>query len=294
VPQIATAINTPLLVSGWSLLVLGHPDPCLVQFFLEGISHGFRIGFVPQKKSLRSARKNMDSAQEHPAVVHEYLAKEISSGRVIGPFPPTAVPMVHISRFGVIPKGHQPGKWRLIVDLSHPKSRSVNDGIPKSLCSLKYITVDDAIQEILQLGQGAHLAKVDIKSAFRLLPVHPADRHLLAMQWDRGVYIDTCLPLGLRSAPKLFDTMAELLAWILKQRAVTFLIHYLDDFLTVGPPAAPTCQRNLETIVSVCQLLGVPLALEKVEGPSTSLTFLGILLDTQKMEARLPPEKLET
>jgi len=190
--------------------------------------------------------------------------------------------MVHISHFGVILKGHQPWKWRLIVDFCHPRSRSINDGIPKSLCSLKYITVDNAIQEILQLGQGAFLAKVDIKSTFRLLPVHPADRHLLAMQWDWREYLDTCLPFGLRSAPKLFDTLAELLVWILKQRAVTFLIHYLDDFLTVGPPTALTCQRNLETIVSVGQLLGVPLTLEKVEGPSTALIFFGILLDTQK------------
>jgi len=48
------------------------------------------------------------------------------------------------------------------------------------------MTVDNVIQEILQLGQGAHVAKVDIKSAFHLLPVHPADRHLLALQWDWG------------------------------------------------------------------------------------------------------------
>ena len=75
-PQTATAINTPLSVSRWSLLLLVHPDPCLVQFFLEGISRGFRIGFVPQEKSLRSVRKNMDSAQEHPAVVQKYLAKK--------------------------------------------------------------------------------------------------------------------------------------------------------------------------------------------------------------------------
>ena len=133
---------------------------------------------------------------------------------------------------------------------------------------------------------------MDIKSAFRLSFAHPADTHLLALQRDRGVYIDTCLPFGLRSVPSCL-TLAELLVWILKQRDITFLIQYLDDFLMVSPPAAPICQRNLETIVVVCQLTGVPLALETVEGPSTSLTFLGILLDAQKMEAHLPPEKLQ-
>ena len=72
-------------------------------------------------------------------------------GRVVGLFPTSALPEVHISRFRVIPKNHQPDKWRLIVDLSHPSGHSVNDGIPKKLCGLKYITVDDAVNHILEL-----------------------------------------------------------------------------------------------------------------------------------------------
>jgi len=39
-------------------------------------------------------------------------------------------------------------------------------------------------------------------------------------------------------------------------------------------------------------MLGIPLALEKVEGPSQCLTFLGITLDTKLMLARLPDDKL--
>ena len=191
----------------------------------------------------------------------------------------------------MIPKGHT-GKWRLIVDLSHPRGHSVNDGIPKSLCSLKYVTIDEAIQGILQLGRGALLAKIDIKSAFRLLPVHPADRHMLGMQWKDGAYIDTCLPFGLRSAPKLFNILSEFLAWIAKESNVSFLIHYLDDFLTMGPPSSSCCQHNLDTIIKICNYLGVPLALEKIAGPSTTLPFLGIELDTIKLEARLPEDKL--
>ena len=149
-------------------------------------------------------------------------------------FPPQAVPQVHVSQFGVIPKG-QAGKWRLIVDLSHPKGYSVNDGISKPLCSLKYITIDDAIKEIVRLGQGTLLTKIDVKNAFRILPVHPADRYMLCMQWNGEVFIDTCLPFGLRSAPKLFNILADLLEWIAKTCNVTFLVHHLDDFLTIGP-----------------------------------------------------------
>ena len=233
----------------------------------------------------------MEGAREHPDIDNDYLSTEISLGRVAGPFPPRAIPQVHISRFGVIPKG-QTGKWRLIVDLSHPKGQSVNDGIPKALCSLKYVTIDEANKEIVKLGRGALLAIIDIKTAFCLLPVHLDDRHMLGMLWNGGVYIDTCLPFGLRSAPKLFNIVAEFLAWIAQQNNVSFLIHYLDDFLTIGPPLFSVCQHNLDTIISIYNYLGVPLALEKVEGPSTALPFLGIVLDTKKMEARLPEDKL--
>ena len=39
-------------------------------------------------------------------------------------------------------------------------------------------------------------------------------------------------------------------------------------------------------------MVGVPLKWSKVEGPTTELTFLGIVLDTIKGEIRLPQEKL--
>ena len=64
-----------------------------------------------------------------------YIQKELAKGRVAGPFPREIVPQAHIRRFGVIPKAN---KWRLILDLSHPKGKSVNDEIQKELCTLQY------------------------------------------------------------------------------------------------------------------------------------------------------------
>ena len=50
------------------------------------------------------------------------------------------------------------------------------------------------------------MAKVDLKSAFRMVPVHPTDWHLLGLR--DNYYIDTCLPFGLQSAPFLFNEIA--------------------------------------------------------------------------------------
>ena len=73
----------------------------------------------------------------------------------------------------------------------------MNDGIPNSLRSLSYVMVDTAMWHILNTRTGALLAKIDIKHAFRLLPVHPADCHLLAKSWKGDLLIDTHLPFGL-------------------------------------------------------------------------------------------------
>ena len=224
--------------------------------------------------------------------MEEYLAAEISQNRVAGPFTRSSITDVHINRFGAIPKGHQSNKWRLIVDLSHPVGHSVNDGISKQLCSLRYITVDTAINHIITFGPGTLLAKIDIKHTFRLLPVHPADRHVLAMHWNNNIYIDTCLPFGLRSAPKRFNILADLLSWIVEEKGVAPILHYLDDFLLLAPPSSDACLSNLNIVKDACLQFGIPLALEKLEDPSQSLTFLGIVLDTQRMEAMLPDDKL--
>ena len=109
----------------------------------------------------------MLSAEQHPEIVDCYLAKECRLGRVRGPWEATQLPDVHISKFGVIPKPHQQGEWRLIVNLSHPAGGSVNDGIEAELCSLKYPSVDDAVRKLLVKIPGTLMAKVGIESAYR-------------------------------------------------------------------------------------------------------------------------------
>ena len=123
--------------------------------------------------------------------------------------------------------------------------------------------------------------------------MHPVDHHLLGMEWRKHIYIDTCLPFGLRSAPKLFNTLADLLSWIVEQQGVSLSLHYLDEFLNMGPASSTLCQENFAIFQQVCEELGISLATEKIEGQSTCITFLGIILDTSRMEARLPDDKLQ-
>jgi len=289
VPPILASISTPLQCEAWAAELRAHPDQEYAQFIVKGIEHGFRIGFDYQNCHCVSAKSNMLSASQHPQPIETYISKELAAGRIIGPLP-ASVEGVHVSRFGIIPKPHQPGKWRLITDLSFPNGSSINDGIDPQLCSLSYTSIDDAVRTIMRLGPGT-VAKFDLESAYRMVPVYPQDCLLLGMVWKGPRYVDGALPFGLRSAPKLFTALAEALLWIMRQHEVAEAMHYLNDFLVFGAPNSQQCEIALGVSQQLCKELGVLLVLNKFEGPGTVISFLGILIDTVQGVLSLPEEK---
>ena len=165
----------------------------------------------------------------------------------------------------------------------------MNDGINPNLCSLHYTSVKDVATAAAQLGRRALLAKVNIESAYRLIPVHPGDCWLLGMTWEGRLYVDPMLPFRLRSSAKIFYAVVDALEWRLKAVGVPY---YLDDFVVLGAPGSDECPQALEKLLFTCSNLGIPLAAHKSEGPATTITFLGIVIDTLAGELRLPAEKL--
>ena len=122
----------------------------------------------------------------------------------------------------------------------------------------------------MQSGRGTQLAKMDIKSAYRIVPVHPGDRYLLAVQWAGVMFFDTRLPFGLRSAPKIFIAVADALQWSFQKQGVSWMAHYLYDFITQGPPNSDVCKRNLDIMLAPCRRLGVPVTQQSAQGKRQS------------------------
>ena len=282
--------HPPLPPERWEVYLRHHLDSVFADFIRRGLRAGFRIGAVsPTCQSRPPSRRNHRSAYENSEEVTRYIQTEVSAGRLQPP-PPEAI--THASPIGIIPKSSQPGKWRMITDLSSPRGSSVNDSIDPSLCSLKYAAIDQAIRLIRLVGKGAVLAKMDLKSAYRMVPIHPSDQPLLAVTWQGTTHVDTALPFGLRSAPKIFSAVADTLVWAMVCNGLSGALHYLDDFLGVA-----TSQQAAETSLSIalrtCQELEFPVATEKTEGPATSLVFLGIQFDTRTGSLELPQRKVD-
>lgn len=107
------------------------------------------------------------------------------------------------SPIGLVPKKDN-SKLRLIHHFSYPKGSSVNDFIPDYCSTVKYASVGDAINFINSLGRGCFMAKTDVKSPFRIIPIHPADYPLLDIRWNNLYYFDRTLAMGLSSSCAIF------------------------------------------------------------------------------------------
>lgn len=95
------------------------------------------------------------------------------------------------------------------------------------------------------MGLGASLVKVDVWSVYRMLPIYPDHRCLLGMRCKGNLFVKLpYVPFGLGSAPNLFTPVADALEWIAEPEGMQPRMHYLDDFLTVGPPGSPICVKK--------------------------------------------------
>ena len=231
-----------LPIQKWHPFLASIPDQQMAGFLERGIRYGFIIGFN-RDRPLKPASSNMLSVKERPEIVTRYIAEEVAAGRL------RPSPAAQISPIGLIPETNKPDKFRMIVDLSSPKGMSVND---KEACSFHYASVAEAARRIVACGQGALMAKLDLKSAYRMVAVHPGDSPLLGIQWDGTTYVDSALPFGLRSAPIIFSAMA---AWALFKSGVDYSQHYLDDFFFCGPRSSTSCQEALHTAIPLCSRL---------------------------------------
>ena len=128
-------IRSPLSIhlQQWVTALSGHPDRIFVDYIVEGLRHGFRVSF-DYVSQLSSADRNMPSTNTHSLVIDTYIAREVQEGRMLGPFHADRMPMLHINRMGVVPKGHTPGNWRPITDLSYPVE-GMASSLPTAPCA---------------------------------------------------------------------------------------------------------------------------------------------------------------
>ena len=283
------SLSTPIDVLSLELELSSHPDRAFVTTLIHALKYGTCIGYNGPPKSRVS--RNLISAHQHPDVISANLQKEIKLGRVAGPFPSAPLPNFQCHPVGVVPKKHS-SDWCTIYHLSYPEGDSINYYIPKDPYSLQYVQVDNAIRILKALGPGAFMSKTDLKSPFHLIRIHPSDWNLVGIYWQSQYYVYLYLPFGLRSAPYIFNHLSDALEWILKHNYGLKNVIYILNYFFVAESTRLDCFLSFSTLLKLFMSVKAPTVASKTIGPSQVIEFMGIVLDSVRMEARLPEDKL--
>ena len=243
---------------------------------------------------------NWDSAYRYGHVVHETLLADVEAGTKLGPFSSPPFSTYVGSPLGVFPRKRS-DKYRIIHDLSWPPGQSINDFISKDDSSVEYVSFDHVAQKVHTYGRGTLLSKLDLANAYKHTLVRPEDWDLLGCTWTTRdhtgsaiteYFIDVTLPFGLRSSAKLFSEVAHALKLSMLYNGATDIEQYLDDYITFGPRASSVCSNNLTIMLDTCEYIGFKVNPQKVTNPSTVIEFLGLVIDSDKMEVRASHERV--
>ena len=187
---------------------------------------------------------------------------------------------------------------RLTFHLSHPRATasSVNRYTPKELCSVKYKNLDQAIKLCMHVGRGCFVAKSDMKSAFKNLPIRPEDwcwlimkaKHLVTM--ETFYFVEKCVPFGGSISRCHFQRFSDAVEWILFYKSGDRTNNYLDDFLFAKLQGL-ACNILVKQFLSVYSEINFPVAMEKTEWASQVIVFLGMLLDSINQTVSIPIDK---
>ncbi len=253
-------LPTPLNLAEFERLLSGY-DEIKRQYVLDGLKYGFKLEYKGIVATTQC--RNHPSIMENIEAVRALIQEDLDQGRIVGPFNEPPFQHLHLSPISLRPKS-TPGKFRLIHNLSSPYNfASINSNILQEDRTVTYESISTIIQVILNLGRNTNLAKTDIKSAFRLIPVHYNDYHLLGFHFEGKLYFDRCLSMGSASSCRVFEEVATAINWILRNKfGLLNSYHYLDDFCLVEEDYYQ-CKYALETLQVVFKRLGVPIAVDK-------------------------------
>ena len=136
------------------------------------------------------------------------------------------------------------------------------------------------------------MSKTDVQSAFRIMPIHRSDYHLLGFSWEGEYYYDKAVPFGASSSCRLFEATSKALEWIaITKLGCMAVVHILDEFLFLNS-TKQGCMHDLNAFLTLCKDIGVPIAVDKTVAACTSITFMGICLNSDQMQASLPDDKM--
>ena len=129
---------------------------------------------------------------------------------------------------------------RVISDLSWLPGHSVNSGVGgdcylSTEFVLTYPSINNITNEVLKLGKGCQIFKIDISRAFYHVPIDPGDLDLLGLCWE-DYFLVRSLAFGFKHGSSMFQRLSDAVCFIMRQEGHS-IWNYIDNFLCVSLPS---------------------------------------------------------
>ena len=196
-----------------------------------------------------------------------------------------------VHALGAVPKTG--GGIRPITDCSRPLGTSVNNHCRSLLHDFSFKNIEYVVS---LLSGDEFMSVIDIKSAYRAVPIRPEHRVYQGFKWNLSgeskYYVDNRLCFGSRLGPSYFNEISTFIHSVATNMYGINIVNYLDDFLVIADELSVALESR-DRVIKLLRFLGFHVAYDKVIYPSKCVTYLGIIIDTERGELRLPDGKLE-
>ena len=195
----------------------------------------------------------------------------------------------------IVEKETSSGLYRLIQDFSYPwnnDSNGINAMVPKENKKVTYSGIDDVARMALELGAPSWAMQIDIKHAFKCLPLHPLQWQYTGFKFMGAYFVQTQTPFGTFASCLHFEKVTRLLRWIIqKQYPRAFITNYLDDFW-LNQKTKTELQNLAALFTRIIEIeIGFPISHNKTLGPAMILDFVGLTADLVNLRILLPDDK---
>lgn len=246
------------------------------EFVIDVIESGYKIPFVETPPPFYA--KNNRSSLDHPEFVKSAILDLLRKHCIAEVDTPP-----HCCNPLTVAKGK---KLRLVLDLRHP-----NQFIFKT--KFKYEDLRH-ISKVLDSNQ--HYFSFDLESGYHHVDIFPTHQTYLGFAWhfeqSRPKYFVFCvLPFGLSSACYLFTKLTRPLVYHWRAQGISSFM-YIDDGLIISPNLDSALRNSVTVKESVIHSGFVPSKTKCFWQPHTSITFLGLVIDSTTLTFSVPSAKV--
>ena len=131
--------------------------------------------------------------------------------------------------------------------------------------------IPNIVELVNDISLSKFFSRLDLKSAYRQIPLHPDDRCYTAFQAGNSLYQFKGLPFGITNAVSSFQRVMDS---IISDNNLHGVKTYLDDVIITGKTREEH-DSNLNEFMRVCTELNLTLNKDKCIVSQTQIQYLG-------------------